>query len=135
MKASEDLILEHALLVSRGVRPMALVAYVDLHDSDMLEAYDQLVQALGSNGAIPFVLPWREMDCAVAGFAAERWVIGMLEWMCSPDLVDPRRHHQLMGLLLGYSPGSIAEHDDVMFAGDPNARGSSDCRISPPRSS
>ena len=92
MKASEDLILEHALLVSRGVRPMALVAYVDLPKSDMQDAYDQLVQVVGSNGAIPFVLPWREMDCAIAGFAAERWVIGMLEWVCSSDLIDPRRH-------------------------------------------
>ena len=98
MNASDDLVLEHALLVSRGVRPMALVAYVGVGDNEAREAHAILTQAVGSDRAIPFVVPWQEMECALAGFAAETWVIDLLEWICSLG-VGSRRHHQVMGEL------------------------------------
>ena len=121
MNASDDLVLEHALLVSRGVRPMALVAYVGVSENEAREAHIILTRAVGSDRAIPFVVPWQEMECALAGFAAETWVIDLLEWICLLG-VDSRRHHQVMGLLLGYSAKSIAEHNDIVFAGDPDVR-------------
>jgi hypothetical protein len=77
MNVSDDLILEHTLLVSRGVRPMALVAYVGVGENDAREAHIKLTRVVGSDRAIPFVVPWKEMECALAGFAAETWVIDL----------------------------------------------------------
>ena len=100
---------------------MALVAYVGVGENDAREAHIKLTRVVGSDRAIPFVVPWKEMECALAGFAAETWVIDLLEWICSLG-VDSRCHHQVMGLLLGYSAKSIAEHIDIVFAGDPGVR-------------
>ena len=72
--------------------------------------------SLGPSDAIPFVLP--KKDYATIGFTAERGVIDMLEWSDS-GAVPPRHHHCVAGLLLDYSPKSIARQDELVSAGNP----------------
>ena len=116
MYSTDDLIKEQAYLVSRGVRPLALLTPVGLDSKEMEGAFVRLGQTVGGD-AIPFVLPRRDADCAMTGFAAAQWVIHLLRW--SYDHAPVRQHHRILGLLLGYSVEAIARHDDREFAGKP----------------
>ena len=65
---------------------------------------------------IPFVLPRKDIECAMTGFAAAQWVVDLLAWSYDQPI---RQHHRIIGLLLGYSADAIAEHDTREFAGMP----------------
>ena len=117
LDASDDLIQEQALLVSRGVRPMAIFGFTSsLDETELEKVFIRMNSISEPDGGIPFVLPQRSPECTKVGFAAERWVIDLLEW--SYANARPRFHHCIMGLLLGYSPESIAKHDERL-SGDP----------------
>ena len=119
---SDDLAYEQAFLVSRGVRPLAIVGYTSSDDQEMDEARGRLiVAAYPVEGAIPFVLPTWE-NTAAAGYASEQWAIDLLAWAHSPD-VPFRAHHLILGMLLGYSPRSVAAYDALEWAGNPTERG------------
>ena len=115
---SDDLIQEQALLVAKSVRPLAILGAMSLDESEMDRQYSRLNQ-ISSDRAIPFVLPRQDMDCAMAGFAAEQWVVDLLAW--SYANAPLQQHHRIIGLLLGYSPRDIAEHDFREFAGRPTS--------------
>ena len=119
---SDDLIQEQAYLVSRGVRPLALLESVRLEPAEMINTFVRLNQ-VAVDPAIPFVLPRRDMNCAMTGFAAAPWVIELLQW--SYDHAPLRQHHRIIGLLLGYSVSAIAEHDSREFAGQPKDQSTS----------
>ena len=116
MHSTDDLIQEQAYLVSRGVRALALLNPVGLDAKEMEDAFIRLGQTVGGD-IIPFVLPRRNADCAMTGFAAAQWVIDLLKW--SYDQAPVRQHHRILGLLLGYSVEAIARHDAREFAGKP----------------
>ena len=122
MLPPDDTIQEQAYLVSRGVRPLALLGSTKLDEADMVSQYVRLNQ-LATGSAIPFVLPRKDMDCAMAGFASAQWVIDLLEW--SYNQAPLRQHHCIIGLLLGYSPSAIAEHDAREFGGNPKPQSTS----------
>ena len=69
-ESDDDLIREQAYLISRGVRPLALLGSVQLNE--MQSQFVKLNQ-LASGYAIPFVLPRNDMECAMVGFAAAQW--------------------------------------------------------------
>ena len=109
---------EQAFLVSRGVRPLALVGSVSRDPKVMHECFMRLREssAKWQGSVFPFIVPRKDSDCAMAGFAAAQWVIDLLRWSYDQP---PRQRHQIIGLLLGYAPGAIAEHDVHEFAGNP----------------
>ena len=114
----EALIDEQAYLISRGVRPLALLESVPLEEAETTcILLNQKTARWGQ--AIPFVLPREDMGCAMTGFASAQWVIDLLAW--SYDNAPLRQRHQILGLLLGYSPEMVAEHDAREFAGHPTA--------------
>ena len=57
---SDDLIQEQAYLVSRGVRPLALLESVSLEPAEMVNTFVRLNQ-VAVDPAIPFVLPRRDI--------------------------------------------------------------------------
>lgn len=118
MNASDDLILEHALLVSRGVRYLALVDSTGINPEEMAEAWKRLAYVLGPDYALPFVLPDSGGRYANAGYAADQWAIDLFEWIHreGPPL---RFRHMIIGMLLGYSSAAIAKHDAHQFGGRP----------------
>lgn len=104
---SDDLIREHAYLVARGVRPMAIVGECEPDQLTMLKIATKM-ETLAVPGAIPFVLDCRH-GAAEYGFAAEGWVVDLFEWlMTSAENVVPTNHrHHVLGLLLGYSTSAV----------------------------
>ena len=113
---SAESVQEQAYLVSRGVRPLALLDTCDLDETVMATRFVWLNQLAGKYTVIPFVLPREDFPCAMTGYAAAPWVVDLLAWSYKQPL---RQHHRIIGLLLGYSANAIAEHDAREFAGKP----------------
>ena len=113
---SEESVQEQAYLVSRGVRPLALLDTCDLDETVMADRFVWLNQLAGKDTVIPFVLPREDFPCAMTGYAAATWVVDLLAWSYKQPI---RQHHRIIGLLLGYSANAIAEHDAREFAGKP----------------
>ena len=86
------------------------------HHAVIANAFVRLNQLAGEYEVIPFVLPIKNMGCAITGYAAKEWVIDLFAWSFEQPL---RQHHRIAGLLLGYSADAIAEHDAREFAGNP----------------
>ena len=112
---SDSTIYENGYLVSRGVRPLALVGTVDADAVAMLRMLERLrTFSFGTSqvaSPIPFVLPVED-GRAQAGFARRRWVVDTLKWVLC-NVPDPHQD-RLLGLLLGYSEDAVATHDEVM---------------------
>lgn len=109
---SKDYIQEQAYLVSRGVRPMAIVGWVTAEHDVMLRAASRLeIESIGIEGAAAYVIP-RPDGQAVCGFAAARWVIDLHEWVLQTPALPEKHFHHILGLLLGYSAHAIRDHDE-----------------------
>lgn len=104
---SEDLIRQHAYLVARGVRAVAIVGTCGATREEMLKVVTRLEQ-LGCEGAIPFVVEGVNKK-ADFGYAMAKWVVDLLRWLRSTDdeTVPSKHKHRIVGLLLGYSVESI----------------------------
>lgn len=100
---------EHAYLIARGVRPLAIVGNCPADNRTMFEVASEL-ENHAEAGAIPFVAP-RSDGVADYGYAAARWVIDLLQWVES-DAVPEVHRHRIIGLLLGYSVEAIRNHED-----------------------
>ena len=118
MLPSFDLIKEQAYLVSRGVRPLAIVA--EGHDEDpvaVLKAYNELCYTLQSGGItvggqtniVPICYQDGEGSVKL-GFAARSWVPETLKWIL--ENVPQPHLDRILGLLLGYSSDAIAADGD-----------------------
>jgi hypothetical protein len=108
---SDDLIREHAYLVARGVRPLAIVGQCRADAVTMMRTATR-IEALSEPGAIPFVC-----DCANGsaefGFAAEPWAVDLFQWLMRSDenAVPSEYRHRILGLLLGYSTAAVREFE------------------------
>lgn len=107
---SDDLVREHAYLVARGVRPLAIVGECSTDNMTMMRTATR-IEALSVPGAIPFVC-----DCqngsAEYGYAAEPWVVDLFEWLMTAEghMVPTQHRHHVLGLLLGYSPSAVRDY-------------------------
>ena len=111
-----DTVKSEAYLVSRGVRPLALVGTVDADPLLMLKAFNRVSYAtlgmseLRGTSVIPLVVD--SGDYADVGFAARSWVAETFKWMV--ENVPQPHLDRLKGLLLGYSVDAIADNDEWM---------------------
>ena len=102
--ADPTVMREHAYMIARGVRPMALVGTCEASDDMMEHMYSEL-QKYACPGAIPFVVRQCH-DQASYGYAAHEWSVELLLWAnATPSAV--RYKHMITGLLLGYNSHSI----------------------------
>ena len=117
MLPSIDLIKEQAYLVSRGVRPLAIVAESYGEDPiTALKSYNKLCYVLqsggitvGGQGIIPICYQ-DDKGIIKMGFAARSWIPDTLKWALE-NIPQPHLD-RLLGLLLGYSPDAIATDGD-----------------------
>ena len=113
MLPSDDTIQEQAYLVSRGVRPLALIGTCESEPTEMLRVYNKLefIRTGGAMGIepIPIVLKRADGSCADVGFAARPWVAETLKWM--QDNMPQPHLDRLLGLMMGYSPDAITAND------------------------
>jgi hypothetical protein len=104
----DDALTEAAYLVARGVRALALAGHCRADPMVMLRASTRLSVAAGGDGALPFVIDFGD-GSASCGYAAAKWAIDLFESVVRDK--HPHRH-QILGLLLGYSPAAISRHEE-----------------------
>src|SRR5688500_6409861 len=110
MDSGADVIVkEHAYLVARGVRPLALLDDCEAEELQMLRIATRL-ETYAVPGAIPFMIDLGN-GRAASGFAAARWVIALFKWLRTGDL-SPEKQHRVLGLLLGYDVESIRRFEE-----------------------
>jgi hypothetical protein len=107
MNFSDDLLQDHAYLIARGVRSLALIGQCESDDWTRLQHLTRL-EAIAEPGAIPFVID-RGSGWADFGFAASGWVLDLYSWAVQgpQDAVPDLQRHRILGLLLGYSTEAI----------------------------
>ena len=112
----DEQLFDAAYLVSRGVRPLALVGTVPATPEAMSHAEQDLFRCgslHGNKSPLPFVL--KGNDLAQCGYVSHSWVLDLFFWLERGD-VPLRQRERILGLLLGYSAAAIAEFDDSQAA-------------------
>ena len=106
---SDDGIEEHAYLISRGVRPLALFNPFPAKPLLMKQVATRLENlSLFLHGAIPFVVDQGDGE-AIAGYAADKGLVETFVWVTNHA---PEPHvDRLVGLLLGYSVPAVAAYE------------------------
>ena len=106
----DELLHEKGYLVSRGVRPLALVKNVSALDRNEVKRtiQDIHLQRYGCSEIQPSVVSIRRGDRIVLGFASHAWVAETLEWS---EFLPEKWRARVRGMLLGYSPGSIEAYE------------------------
>ena len=118
MLPSDKVIKEHAYLVSRGVRPLALIGTVSSDDETaVISAYDKVGEFAGKvgyglgNQVIPVVSKRKGRHVVDVGFASRKWVAETLNWLYEAEIPEPY-YSRIIGMLLGYSTDAIAVYDE-----------------------
>jgi hypothetical protein len=102
---SDEVLREHAYVVARGVRPLALIDEFPADSLGMLRAATRLEMV--AEDCIPFVIDHGD-GTASCGYAASAWAIDLYRWLRTSDTVPTPQRDQVMGLLLGYSAEAVA---------------------------
>ena len=102
---------EQAMLVARGVRPLAELGSCLAEEVAMLRAMTALERA-AAPGAIPFVVN-RGDGQASYGFAAAAWVVDLYRWVTATGAVPEAQAHRVRGLLMGYSAEAIRTFEEA----------------------
>ena len=108
---TNDYIAEHAYLVERHVRLMAIVGHVEANDQCMMQAASRLEIATAGAIVIPFVVARRD-GWADGGFASAQWVVELYEWIMRSGTVPIEHQHRIRGMLLGYGVDAIRSYDE-----------------------
>jgi hypothetical protein len=103
---------EHAYLVSRGVRSLAIIDSYSVDKVQMLELATR-VERFACPGAIPFVCKGAD-GLVYCGYAASQWVVDLFAWLINSKegAVPSKQRHRILGLLLGYSPEAIRQFEE-----------------------
>jgi hypothetical protein len=104
---SDDVLSEHAYLVARSVRPLAIAGNCAAEPELMTAAMSRLTRA-GCESAVPFVLDEGD-GIATYGYASHAWAVDLLRWTLAS--APPEQVHRIIGLLLGYSADSVERHE------------------------
>jgi hypothetical protein len=105
---SRDLISEQEYLVSRGVRPLAIIGHYAA-DARYLGRIERLLEA-ESGGVLPFAIDHGD-GTASYGFAASEWVLDLYRWLVTDAHVPQKQRHRVVGLLLGYGVEAVTEYE------------------------
>jgi hypothetical protein len=109
---SDDALLDHAYLVARGVRPLALIGSCAEGRARVVR---ERLDLLAEPGSIPFQVPNRKRGWLSCGYAGAPWVVDLLRWVLSDEC--PVTHQdRIMGLLCGYSTQAIQAFEETYVA-------------------
>jgi len=104
---SDELLAEHAYLVARGVRALALAGHCPSEHA--LRAATR-VEHVSVPGVTAFVLDHRD-GTASFGYTAERWPLDLYEWAILERSVPQEQRDRIIGLLLGYTAPAVARYE------------------------
>jgi hypothetical protein len=112
LEHSDDVLLDHAFLVARGVRHLALIgSCAEGHAEIVRERLGRLAEP----GAIPFQVPNQYRGWLSCGYAGAPWAVELMRWTFSDDCPDAQRD-RIMGLLCGYSTQAIQSFEETYVA-------------------
>ena len=106
-----DLLAEHAYLVGRSVRPLAIAGHFPTDSASALRIAT-LIEGAARDDAIPFVIDHGDGSGSF-GFAANRWTLNFYEWAVTDGSIPEQQRHRIIGMLLGYSPDAISRYEDA----------------------
>jgi hypothetical protein len=113
MTHAPEAVREHAYLVARGVRPLALVGNCASQPAALSRA-QRALDDFGCPGALAFVLD-RGDGFADYGYAAASWALDLYTWAIRSTEADNAmtvsQRHRIIGLLLGYSISAISDFE------------------------
>ncbi len=109
----EEVLIEQAYLVARGVRPLSLAGhcYLNSGDGDKLLRMATHLERHADSNVIPFVVDHGD-GVASYGYSESRWALDLYEWAVKDPAVPQEQRHRIIGLLLGYSTPAVAHHDE-----------------------
>lgn len=110
---SDELIVDHAYLVARGVRLLAVIGSIRNTKMATDIMYQRLARVAAESAGtqelfpIPLILGGDGGEWATVGYASHRWVKDAYEWLLGDD-VSEFIVNSFVGLLHGYSGGAIS---------------------------
>lgn len=107
---NRDVLAEHAYLVARDVRPIAIAGHFHTEAASMLRIAT-LIESASTEEAVPFVIDHGDGSGSF-GYAANRWVLDFYEWSVKDRAIPEQQRHRIVGLLLGYSPVAISRYEE-----------------------
>ena len=106
---TNDVLREHAYLIARGTRALALVGQCRAEPVTMLRMATRL-ERFGETGVLPFVFDQRD-GYAIYGYAASSWALDLFRWI-EESRVPGAQRHRILGMMLGYSVGAIRDFEE-----------------------
>jgi hypothetical protein len=108
---NRDVLTEHAYLVARGVRSLAVAAHFPTQSASMLRIATLIEVAASGADVAPFVIDHGDGSGSL-GFAANRWTLDFYEWAVTDRSIPEQQMHRIVGMLLGYSPVAISRYEE-----------------------
>lgn len=107
---NRDVLTEHAYLVAREVRPLAIGGHFPTGAASVLRIATLIEDAATGEDVLPFVIDHGD-GTGSFGYAANRWTLDFYEWAVT-DRIPEQQMHRIVGMLLGYSPVAISRYED-----------------------
>lgn len=107
-----DVLAEHAYLVARDVRPLAIGGHFPTASASPLRIATLIEEAAAGEDVLPFVLDHGDGSGSF-GYAANRTVLDFYEWAASDRAIPEQQRHRIIGMLLGYSPVAISRYEET----------------------
>lgn len=108
---NQDVLAEHAYLVARGVRPLAIGGHFPTGSASTLRIATLIESAAPNEQVLPFVIDHGDGSGSF-GYAVNRWTLDFYEWAVTDRSIPEQQKHRLVGMLLGYSPAAISRYEE-----------------------
>ncbi len=105
-----DVLSEHAYLVARDVRPIAIAGHFPSASADALRIAT-LIEGAAREDAVPFVIDHGDGSGSF-GFASNRWALDFYEWVVTDRSIPEQQRHRIIGMLstaIGFSPAAAIQ--------------------------
>lgn len=107
---NSDVLSEHAYLVARDVRPIAIAGHFPTDSVNALRIATR-IESAAHDDVVPFVIDHGDGSGSF-GFASNRWALDFYEWAVTDRSIPEQQRHRIVGMLLGYSPVAISRYEE-----------------------